>query len=96
MLNDVFVYGENKQPMTSLTSNARMAVENSANGTAYVVRFHDYEDGHGLVAETVSQPTKGKELWFESDVFSTFAVISGTPSACAEGGHTLTEVAAEL
>lgn len=61
-------------PITKLGENVRMAVENTTGGAAYIARLHENDSGE-LIAEAITIPTSSRVLWFESDLFSKYAVI---------------------
>ena len=58
-----------------LNSSVQMAVENTTGGEAYVARLHEDENGQ-LVVTPVSETSSSKQIWFTSDLFSTYVVIS--------------------
>ena len=58
----------------ALSGEVRMAVENTTGGEAYVARLH--EDNSTVTATAVSEPTTDGIIWFGSDLFSKYVIIS--------------------
>ena len=88
----IYQYDRNDEEMrltevSSLNKAVPATVKNTTGGDAYIVRFHDYGAANGGVkAEVITAPTDETELVFQSDLFSTYVMVPGTPK-CA--GHNL-------
>ena len=80
---------ENATTVEYLNDEVRMAVQNNTEGNAYVVRLHEDQNG-SLEAKAVSAPSSGDALWFESDRFSKYMIVSGDGESLRDSAWTWT------
>lgn len=77
--------------ITNLNEPVEFAVSNNTGDECYIVRLHD--EGDGMTATQLTEPSSDTEIPFESDMFSKYAIIASNWTAVEDwSGWTFGEV----